>query len=218
MSTQTAGGRIDILPAGSRALLLAPQDRAGIDTLTRALRHSCPDGIADILPAAQTIMVTTTPGTDLRTLAEQLHRRLAAVDYNEGAAEDQAELVRIPVTYTGADLDDVAAILGITADDVIREHTRRVWRCSFVGFAPGFGYLESTEPGLAVPRREQSRTAVPPGAVALADSYSAIYPRRSPGGWQLIGTTSATVWDLGRPQPALIRPGCRVQFFAEDIR
>jgi KipI family sensor histidine kinase inhibitor len=213
-----AGGRIDILPAGSRAMLVAPQDRTGIDTLTHALRHSCPEGITDILPAAQTIMVTTAPGTDLRMLAERLHQLLTAVECNEDAAENEAALVRIPVTYTGADLDDVAAILGITAEEVIREHTGRVWRCAFVGFAPGFGYLESSEPGLAVPRREQSRTAVPPGAVALADGYSAIYPRRSPGGWQLIGTTSATVWDLGRPEPALIRPGCRVQFFAEDIR
>ena len=63
-----------------------------------------------------------------------------------------------------------------------------------------------------VPRRQQSRTAVPPGAVALADGYSAIYPRRAPGGWQLIGSTEAPMWDLDRPRPALLAPGTRVRF------
>jgi allophanate hydrolase subunit 1 len=71
---------------------------------------------------------------------------------------------------------------------------------------------------LAVPRRTESRTAVPAGAVALADGYSAVYPRRSPGGWQIIGTTGLALWDLNRPEPALLHPGTRVQFVDEARR
>lgn len=95
---------------------------------------------------------------------------------------------------------------------MIAQHTAAVWRCAFVGFAPGFGYLESSDGRLTVPRRRESRAAIPPGAVALAGGYSAVYPRRSPGGWRLIGTTDAPLWDVDRDPPALIRAATRVQF------
>lgn len=211
-------GDVRILPAGSRALLIAPEDHTSVDALASTLRESGLAGISDVLPAAQTILVTAEPQVGLRDLEQSIQRVIATADHVDTEADPDSEPVRIPVSYTGSDLDDVASILGISVDDVIREHTSRTWRCAFVGFAPGFGYLVSSTPGLAVPRRQQSRTSVPPGSVALADGYSAVYPRRSPGGWQIIGTTTLSTWDLDRPQPALIRPGCRVQFVAESMR
>ena len=84
-----------------------------------------------------------------------------------------------------------------------------------MGFAPGFGYLEAPDSGLSVPRRDQARTRVPAGAVALAAGYSAVYPRSSPGGWQVIGSTDLAFWDVDRPEPALLRPGTRVRFVEE---
>ncbi|MGA8328699.1 MAG: carboxyltransferase domain-containing protein, partial [Mycobacterium sp.] len=66
----------------------------------------------------------------------------------------------------------------------------------------------------AVPRRAEPRSAVPPGAVGLAGEFTGIYPRRSPGGWQLIGHTDAVLWDIDRPNPALLTPGTWVQFRA----
>ncbi|MFH5207192.1 5-oxoprolinase subunit B family protein [Antrihabitans spumae] len=218
MNDVTADRRIVFRPAGSRALLLEPVDRTTVDALTDLLRRSHVDGVSDVLPAAQTVLITTDPRTDLRELEQRLHRLLADFEPTSFAAADEADVVHIPVTYSGDDLEPVARMLGISVDDVIVEHTRRLWRCSFVGFAPGFGYLESSESGLAVPRREQSRTAVPAGSVALADGYSAVYPRRSPGGWQLIGHTTVETWNLENPQPALITPGCSVRFVAEDLR
>jgi allophanate hydrolase subunit 1 len=65
-----------------------------------------------------------------------------------------------------------------------------------------------------VPRRSEPRTAVPAGSVALAGEFSAVYPRRSPGGWQLIGRTDAALWDIERPTPALLTRGVWVQFRA----
>lgn len=207
-----------ILPAGSRALLIAPEDHAYVDALAATLRDTGLAGISDVLPAAETVLVTTEPHVVLRDLEQSLLRVLATVERGDAGARPDAELVRIPVTYDGSDLEDVAAMLGISVEDVVREHTSRTWTCAFVGFAPGFGYLVPSAPGLSVPRREQSRTAVPPGAVALADGYSAVYPRRSPGGWQLIGTTTLATWDLAREEPALIRQGSRVQFYDEAGR
>ena len=83
----------------------------------------------------------------------------------------------------------------------------------FCGFAPGFGYLTG-EGEWDIPRRKSPRTKVPPGAVALAGEFSGVYPRESPGGWQLVGRTDVAVFDLTREPAALLRPGTRVRFVA----
>jgi KipI family sensor histidine kinase inhibitor len=124
----------------------------------------------------------------------------------------------IDVVYDGADLADVAALLGMDTDGVVAAHTGTLWRVGFGGFAPGFAYLVDGNPRLAVPRRAEPRTRVPAGSVALAGEFSGVYPRESPGGWQLIGHTSAMLWDVGRPQPALLTPGLWVQFRAVQAR
>ena len=87
---------------------------------------------------------------------------------------------------------------------------------AFGGFAPGFAYLEGGDPRLTVPRLATPRTLVPAGSVGLAGGYSGIYPRSSPGGWQLIGHTDVALWDVDREPAALLRPGWWVQFVAAD--
>ncbi|MCU1516157.1 MAG: urea amidolyase [Pseudarthrobacter sp.] len=166
-------------------------------------------GQVDVLAAAQTVMVRAdTPGA-----ARRMAPRLLAMDL---AVQSRAEgkLVHIDTVYDGEDLADVARLTGLGPDGVIAAHTGQVWTVAFGGFAPGFGYMVGENQKLEVPRRSSPRTAVPAGSVALAGNYSAVYPRRSPGGWQLIGRTSAPMWDLSREQPALVSPGDRVQFRA----
>ena len=104
---------------------------------------------------------------------------------------------------TAPDLDDVAARTGLTPAQVIEAHTGTPWRVAFGGFAPGFAYLVGGDPRLEVSRRAEPRTRVPAGAVGLAGEFSGIYPRESPGGWQLIGTTDVVLWDADREPPAL---------------
>ncbi|CAM4018081.1 allophanate hydrolase subunit 1 [Nocardia ninae] len=204
-----------ILPAGDRSMLVAPDEHADLVAFIDLLRRELPGGVHDVLPAAQTVLVTMTDAADSRAVEEQLRQLFRSIQ-GAGSAEALPDDVRtIPVRYDGPDLESVAAQLGISVRALIAAHTRTVWRCSFIGFAPGFGYLESTESGLAVPRRSESRTSVPAGSVALADGYSAVYPRRSPGGWQLIGTTDVRMWDLDRAEPSLLRPGTRVRFTEE---
>lgn len=78
---------------------------------------------------------------------------------------------------------------------------------------PGFAYLVGSDP-LSIPRRADPRTSVPAGSVALAGEYTGVYPTSSPGGWQIIGSTDAALWDVNRDDPALLAPGTRVQFRA----
>lgn len=114
--------------------------------------------------------------------------------------------------YDGPDLDEVAELTGLSPSEVVAAHTGCVWQAGFVGFAPGFAYLTGGDPRLVVSRRAEPRTCVPAGSVALADEFSAVYPRASPGGWQLIGRTDAVLFDVDRDPPALVPPGARVRF------
>ena len=132
----------------------------------------------------------------------------------EGSAAprpDTVDLIELPIRYDGPDLGAVAAATGLEISDVVRLHSAVTYRAAFTGFAPGFAYLTGLDPALRVPRRPTPRPAVPPGSVAIADTYTAVYPRASPGGWSLIGTTDTVIFD-----PAGISgthcPGCTSAF------
>lgn len=197
--------------AGDRALLLETGDPRTTVAVADAIDQAQLREIEDLVPAAATVLVRVARGTDLDTLGRQVLDLAGTAESAAAPAEAHDELV-IPVSYDGPDLADVAAATGLSAAEVIAAHTATPWRAAFVGFAPGFAYLVGGDPRLAVPRRSQSRTGVPAGSVALAGEYSAVYPRESPGGWQLIGTTDATLWDESAQPPAAIQPGRWVRF------
>ena len=166
-------------------------------------------GQTELVPAAQTVLVrfeTTRQAADF----------LAAPSLPQasGDVRTHGRTVTIPVVYDGQDLADVATHLGISEQAVIYAHTTGHWSVAFAGFAPGFFYLHRHDNVLDVPRRPTPRTSVPAGAVGLAGDFSGIYPRTSPGGWQLIGRTDAPLWDLAQNPPALLEPGMQVQFEA----
>jgi KipI family sensor histidine kinase inhibitor len=182
--------------------------------ITRAVGAAEPGfaEVVDVVPAAETVLVTVAEGTGV----ERLRQALLALPVEPGAgvATDTA-VVEIAVRYDGPDLDDVARRTGLSVADVIAAHTGTDWRVGFGGFAPGFAYLVGGDERLRVPRRDEPRTAVPAGAVGLAGEFSAVYPRSSPGGWQLIGQTDLVMWDVDRDPPALLTPGAVVRFVAE---
>ena len=198
-----------LLPYGDRAVLAELADGEEAMALAAALRRARPSGIEAVVEAARTVLVVAADGVGVARVREVL----ATTDpLPPGAREQDGEVVEIPVVYDGADLDDVAGHTGLTREEVVAAHTGQTWRVAFGGFAPGFGYLVGEDDRLHVPRREESRTRVPAGAVGLAGEYSGVYPRESPGGWQLVGRTEVALWDLERDPPALLRPGVRVRF------
>ncbi|HEY3683762.1 MAG TPA: allophanate hydrolase subunit 1 [Streptosporangiaceae bacterium] len=183
--------------------------------LYAALRADPPDGVTDLVPAARTLLLSLDPARadpDAVARAVRAAAGRAGTEAAPGEVFADAPPVRIPVAYDGADLDDVAAHTGLTPREVVAAHTGTPWTVAFCGFSPGFGYLAGGDPCLRVPRRAESRTRVPAGAVALAGEFSGVYPRESPGGWQLVGRTEVATWDLDRDPPALLRPGVRVRF------
>jgi KipI family sensor histidine kinase inhibitor len=209
------GDRLDstaIRDYGDRALLIECASTAEVLARAEALRQAAPPGVVDIVPGARTLLVSLSEPQHLRAI----RARLAELVTGPSADDTGTAEVVIDVVYDGADLGEVADRLGMTPAGVVEAHTATPWRVGFGGFAPGFAYLVDGDPRLRVPRRDEPRTRVPAGAVALAGEFSGVYPRASPGGWQLIGRTEAVLWDIERPQPALLAPGMRVRFRALD--
>ncbi|MGC4998864.1 5-oxoprolinase subunit PxpB [Streptomyces sp. DT195] len=196
------------LPVGEHALLVevasAEQARAlHAELLRRRAEGSL--SAREIVPAARTVLLD---GVDdpVRRAAELTAAEVPPVPPATSVP------VELPVRYDGPDLAEVAAHWGVTPREVAEIHAGTVFTVAFCGFAPGFGYLTGLPEHRYVPRRSTPRTAVPAGSVALAGPYTGVYPRSSPGGWQLIGRTDAVLWDTAREPAALLAPGTRVRF------
>lgn len=195
-----------ILPSGTRALLLELDSLEEVLAQYAALQDADLP-VLDLVPAGRTILVIGDRDTDLKALAA----RLRSIGPGEHTGATGAP-VRIPVQYDGEDLSDAAHLLGCSPEELVRRHLEEEWTVAFCGFAPGFGYLAGTTFDWDTPRRSNPRTKVPAGALALAGEFTGVYPRESPGGWQLIGHALVDVFDLDRDPAALLMPGAAVRF------
>ena len=200
---------MDVVRYGDRALLVEAAGPASVPGLRAALAAAPLDGQVDLVPAARTVLVVLDrPPTDL-DLA--VLRRLVPASPGDGQAAAPLDL---PVVFDGPDLADVARLTGRSSAAVVAALTDIRFTVAFGGFAPGFGYLAGLPPELHVPRRATPRTRVPAGAVGLAGPYVGVYPRASPGGWQLVGHTDTVLFEVDRDPPALLAPGTDVRFRA----
>uniref|UniRef100_UPI0028974ED6 5-oxoprolinase subunit B family protein n=1 Tax=Microbacterium sp. TaxID=51671 RepID=UPI0028974ED6 len=199
-----------ILTASDHALLV---EAADLDEAMRLnLAWHGVHGVVERIPGARTVLVRFDP---LVVSAAELADALAATEVDTAHLPATGE-VTVPVRYDGEDLDEAASLLSVSATELVNRHLAADWKVAFSGFAPGFGYVVSSDPLFAVPRRSSPRTRVPAGSVALAGQFTGVYPRESPGGWQLIGRTDALMWDIDRDPPALLSPGTTVRF--EQVR
>ncbi len=205
---------------GDDALLVTFAQAISRDTAARVravARRLCAlrsPSIVDIVPAYTTLAVYFDPATaDADAVQRDLERALCVADTDE---EEDSRLIEIPVRYDGPDLSEVAERTGMTVRKLIEAHVSPLYYAYMSGFVPGFAYLGDLDPALVLPRRSVPRVRVPAGSVAIAGAQTAVYPLGTPGGWHLIGTTSAVVFDARRAEPALIRAGDSVRFVEMD--
>ncbi|MBT2483053.1 allophanate hydrolase subunit 1 [Streptomyces sp. ISL-94] len=197
------------LVVGGDALLVELDSAAEVAALHAELLRRRGAGelgaVRDLVPAARTVLLD-----GVRDPAA-LGARIARWEVPP-LAQTQGPLVTVPVRYDGPDLAEVARLWGMAPEEVPAVVGGTVFRVAFCGFAPGFGYLTGLPERFHLPRRDTPRAAVPAGSLALAGEYAGVYPRSSPGGWQLIGSTDAVLWDPEREPAALFAPGTRVRF------
>jgi KipI family sensor histidine kinase inhibitor len=194
-----------VRPAGDRGALIELPDGAAALRLARALAGR--SDLVDVVPGHCTVLVTWA-GDERPHDLEQL----AASVLVAGLAPESTTCVEIPVVYDGADLEEVARLVGLSPEEVVERHVAAEYIVGYIGFAPGFAYLVGGDERLAVPRLPRPRERVQAGTVAIAGPYSGVYPRESPGGWRLIGRTSLVLFDPQRASPALLSSGDRVRF------
>ncbi|MHB8190216.1 MAG: 5-oxoprolinase subunit B family protein [Ferrimicrobium sp.] len=200
---------MNVLPVGLRALLLEFDDQQAVlgfyAEIERRRREGWCPSLIEVIPGARTLLLDglDRPGD---VALEVLNWSLPHLSPLVG------RLFEVPTVYDGQDLDEVAHLWGMTHSEAVATHASTHFYVAFCGFAPGFSYLAGLPSELSVPRRPTPRSAVPTGSVALAGDYTGIYPRSSPGGWQLIGRTDLVLWEEGRHPPALLTPGARVRF------
>jgi KipI family sensor histidine kinase inhibitor len=171
-----------------------------------ALRAMDIPGVEEIVPAESTVVVRCT--RDRHEAIGDLLDRVVPAERTIGAATP----LTIDVVYDGPDIAELASTARISVDDVIRLHATGSYEVAFCGFSPGFGYLRGIDRRLHVPRRSTPRISVPAGSIGVAAGYTCVYPSPSPGGWYLIGHTTATLWDADRDPPSRLLPGRAVRF------
>lgn len=196
------------LPVGDDHFIVELEDLEKTLQLYNSLITKPLNGLGEMIPAARTLLIRFDPNISRQ---EDLINQISARNL-EGKAQQHGKVIEIPVHYNGEDLNEVAEILGLSVEDVIRRHTQSDYIVAFTGFAPGFAYLVNGDPIFDLPRRKTPRTRIPAGSIGFAGRFSGIYPQASPGGWQLIGITDVPMFDLSRTPPALLQPGMHVHF------
>ena len=193
---------------GESAVLVELDDLGSVHRAYASLRKARLPGVLDLVPAARSVLVVFEGAVaDPRHVGRVLSNPAAS-----SATPDAGRLVTIPTVYDGEDLEEVAALAALTVGEVVSSHAGPEYLAAFSGFVPGFTYLIGLDPRLQLPRLSTPRVRVPAGSVAIADEFTAVYPRQSPGGWRLIGHTDVELFDLRRDPPALLAPTTRIRF------
>jgi KipI family sensor histidine kinase inhibitor len=220
-----------IEPLGDSALIIRVDDFArdpdaslnAVLAALRCLEAAAIPGVIELAPAYTTTGVFYDPAriesadsdqTPFDFLSAKIQSILNASSF-ESETEIETPLVEIPVCYElefGPDLGDVARVTGLVEAEVIRRHASGTYRVSCVGFIAGFPFLSGLPSELATPRRAAPRKEVPGGSVGIGGAQTGIYPRTSPGGWNLIGRTPLRLFDIQRIHPTKLQTGDRVRF------
>ena len=204
-----AGLLVDVLEADYETRWAATQAIGG------ALRESPPPGLVDVVASYQNVFVSFDPlVTDHAAIRSAVR---AAIEETSGAQREPAQPRRlvVPVVYGGEhgpDLAAVAELLGLSAEEVVARHTGQDWTVRFVGSPIGAPMLDGPRMPASIPRLTEPRARVEPGSVAVSGCQSMIYNAPSPGGWQLIGRTPLTLFDLTEPPHVPYRAGDLIRF------
>jgi inhibitor of KinA len=215
-----------VVPLGDCAAYIEFADKLDLDVnafvqrLAVALHARARPWLRDVVPSLGGIALHYDPDhPDVHGDALEAAAILVQECMKEAAAEreDAARTVEVPVCYErefAPDIEELATQLKLGVDEVAALHVAGEYRVLMIGFAPGHAYMSGLDAKLAVPRRASPRALVAPGAVAIANEQTVVYPYAISGGWSVIGRTPLTIFDARREAPSLFAAGDRVRFRA----
>ena len=219
MPPQRSTVQVRIHPLGDTALIAELGTRLDTALNTRAIALASAlkkrRDVRQAVPAHGNVTVQFDPDQITHEALAAAIRRLAT---KRPPVEEPGRLHRIPVVYDGPDLDEAAATLKISPEELARIHSKPYYRVFMIGFVPGWAYLGPLPEELRLPRRRTPRTSVPAGSVAIAGAQTGVYPLPTPGGWHLIGRTAVPMFLPESDPPLLLRPGDRVRFHPVEKR
>ncbi|HEY3217532.1 MAG TPA: 5-oxoprolinase subunit PxpB [Candidatus Limnocylindria bacterium] len=198
-------------PYGESALLVELGDTFDEELAGRARDIAERWNLGPAIPAYVSVVLMFGPEVDAASAERQVERVLRT-EGSPAAAGASGRLVEIPARYDGEDLAEVAAMSAMSVDELVALHTGREYTAFFLGFLPGWAYCGRLDPRIKAPRLDSPRPRIAAGTVAVADGQTGVYSYPSPGGWRLIGSTDAVMFDPTRDEPSLLRAGDRVRF------
>lgn len=213
-----------ISPVGDRAIsidfgqVIDPTINRHIRQTIERIKALQLDGIIELVPTYCALLVEY----DAMLYSYSEICNIIEPTLEEGMTNTTNELVtvvEVPTVYGGEfgpDLSFVASHNHLSEDEVISIHSGTDYLVYMLGFIPGFTYLGGMDPRIATPRLSSPRTLIPAGSVGIAGEQTGTYPSDSPGGWQIIGRTPVTMYDMSKAQAALLNAGDYVRYVPID--
>lgn len=218
-SLQINGLEWEVTAFGERSLLIKSTkkiDLLEIHKATRILEKTDLEGVIDIITAYDSIaLIYDRIPEPLVKEAEIIESRIRGITVSAISPKKH----KIPVCYDlGLDWDSVETYTGLNRGEIIKRHTEAEYTVAMMGFIPGFLYLEGLDEAISCPRKNNPRTKVPAGSIGIAGDQTGIYSLESPGGWQIIGRTPESYFDVNREPPGLAEPGDQVRFYEVSVK
>lgn len=177
--------------------------------LASNIRRMAVAGVEDIVPGPVSVVITV----DLRVLdIEALSAVIAKRPMVNSTTWTQGRTHEFDCEFDGPDLPEVAKDSGLSPNEMIDLLSSSTYVVAFLGFSPGFAYMEGLDKRIKSTRLASPRLSVPARSIAIAGSYIAVYPHSTPGGWRLLGSCEASFFDPNRDPPNTLSPGDKVTF------
>lgn len=168
-----------------------------------------------LVPAYQSLtLIFESPINTAGSITECV-RKLAETPMPTRKPKGASKRWLIPVCYDASLAIDQAFYLkqtGLTEQQFIAMHSSVDYLIYFIGFLPGFLYLEGLDERLHLPRKASPSGSIPKGAVAIGGGQTGIYPQSSPGGWHVVGQTPVEYFVPTQQSPCFAKPGDRIRF------
>lgn len=171
------------------------------------------EGVEEVVLGSRTVQIRVGCDADPDAALDRVLGVLREGDW--ARTRIAGRVVEIPICSDpdlAPDLEFIARAAGLSVEGAADLHASCGYTVRFVGFSPGFPYLDGLPAALHAARHDAPRARVRGGSVGIAGARCGMYPHATPGGWRVIGATPACLFDPDRERPALLSPRDTVRF------